>query len=93
MSKSRKRVQYQIIGSSSNPNNPSNCCPGTGNEVLCLSIPSPINVTLLGTQLTLELPCLRLTSEKPLTQSQQQELLNKLTSLIDNLIKGTTSST
>jgi hypothetical protein len=36
------------------------CC--IGDEILCISIPCPIVIVLNGLQLTLELPCIRLTS-------------------------------
>jgi hypothetical protein len=41
------------------------CCDGT--EILCLSIPCPATLVLLGLELNLELQCLRLTSVGGLT--------------------------
>ncbi|MBA4536683.1 hypothetical protein H1Z61_05875 [Bacillus aquiflavi] len=48
------------------------CC--TGNEILCISIPSPIDIVLLGIQLQIELPCLRITSPSTLSNEQIEQL-------------------
>lgn len=68
---------------------PDGCC--TGNEILCVSIPCPISIVLLGLQLQLELPCIRLTSQDNLTPAQVQQLLGFLSNLLGNL--GTNIST
>ena len=62
---------------------PEGCC--TGNEILCVSIPCPVNIVLLGLDLQLELPCLRLTSQGNLSSNQITQVLNALTSLIGSL--------
>lgn len=64
---------------------PEGCC--TGNEILCVSIPCPIDIVLLGLQLRLELPCIRLTSpgDTPLTQGEVQQIIQVLTGVIGNL--------
>lgn len=62
---------------------PEGCC--TGNEILCVSIPCPISIVLLGLQLQLELPCIRLTSQDNLTPTQVQQLLGFLSGLLGNL--------
>ena len=65
---------------------PEGCC--TGNEILCISIPCPVTIVLLGLKLTLELPCIRLTSQTPLTPSQVQQILQVLSNLLGNLLSG-----
>lgn len=62
---------------------PAGCCDGT--EILCVSIPCPVTVVLLGLQLQLELPCIRLTSPGSLTTEQLQQLLAILTGIIGGL--------
>ena len=62
---------------------PDGCC--TGNEILCVSIPCPINIVLLGLDLQLELPCIRLTSQDNLSSDQINQLLQVLTNLLGNL--------
>ncbi len=62
---------------------PEGCCEG--NEILCVSIPCPITIVLLGLQLQLELPCIRLTSQSPLSTEQVNQLLGVLTNLLGNL--------
>ena len=52
------------------------CC--TGDEILCVSVPSPISVALLGRKLTLEAPRVKLTSEMSLTGRQTVHLLRVL---------------
>lgn len=62
---------------------PEGCC--TGNEILCVSIPCPISIVLLGLQLQLELPCIRLTSEQNLNSDQITRLLQVITNLLGSL--------
>jgi hypothetical protein len=62
---------------------PSGCCQG--NEILCLSIPCPVSIVLLGINLQLELPCLRLTSTTPLTGAQANQVLQALTNVINSV--------
>ncbi|MFZ5988945.1 MAG: hypothetical protein ACOYWZ_17725 [Bacillota bacterium] len=62
---------------------PEGCCQG--NEILCISIPCPVTIVLLGLTLQLELPCIRLTSQDGLTGDQVNQLLQVLTSLLGNL--------
>ncbi|MBP1759872.1 MAG: hypothetical protein H6Q63_789 [Firmicutes bacterium] len=59
---------------------PQGCC--TGNEILCISIPCPISIVLLGISLQLELPCVRLTSQQVLTGTQAAQSVNALTGII-----------
>lgn len=63
------------------------CCPTgcTGSEILCVTIPSPVTIVLLGTRLQLELPCLRLTSAQDLTSEQITALLNLLAAIIGGI--------
>jgi hypothetical protein len=76
-------------GNNNNGNNgnecPEGCC--TGNEILCVSIPCPIDIVLLGLQLRLELPCIRLTSQgdTPLGEADVQQLIRVLTGILGNL--------
>ncbi|MED1602505.1 hypothetical protein [Alkalihalophilus marmarensis] len=64
-----------------NENGPiESCC--TGNEILCLGIPSPIDIVLLGLELQLELPCVRLTAPNPLTDGQISQLLQVLQGIL-----------
>ncbi len=65
------------------PQCPEGCCNGT--EILCVSIPCPVNIVVLGIDLTLELPCIRLTSGTPLSSAQVSQLLQALTSIISTL--------
>lgn len=59
------------------------CC--TGDEILCISIPCPIDVVLLGIELQIELPCVRITSTETLTGSQVQQLVGVLTGILGAL--------
>ncbi|EZP76791.1 hypothetical protein H839_09353 [Parageobacillus genomosp. 1] len=71
------------------PQCPEGCCQG--DEILCISIPCPITIVLLGLELQLELPCIRLTSPDNLTPTQAQQILASLTNLLGNLVTNTTS--
>lgn len=62
---------------------PEPCCQP--NDILCISIPCPIQIVLLGLQLNLELPCLRLSSGTPLTAEQVNQILEFLGSFLGNL--------
>jgi len=62
---------------------PPGCCTGT--EILCTSIPCPINIVVLGLQLQIELPCIRISSPTALTPQQVQSVLQVLTNLLTNL--------
>lgn len=62
---------------------PEGCCDGS--EILCVSIPSPISIVLLGLELQLELPCIRLSSPDVLSAAQVENLLGFLSSLIGSL--------
>ena len=62
---------------------PPGCC--TGDEILCISIPCPISIVLLGLNLRLELPCIRLTSNTPLTSEQTNQLIQTLTGILGSL--------
>ncbi|WP_227940100.1 hypothetical protein [Alkalihalobacillus deserti] len=68
---------------------PEGCCEG--DELLCVSIPCPITIVLLGLELQLELPCIRLTSQDDLTADQVQQLLGFLSNLLGNLGTNITS--
>ncbi|HZG59352.1 MAG TPA: hypothetical protein VEY68_02420 [Anoxybacillus sp.] len=71
------------------PQCPEGCCEG--DEILCISIPCPITIVLLGLELQLELPCIRLTSPDNLTPTQAQQILAFLTNLLGNLGTNITS--
>lgn len=68
---------------------PAGCC--TGDEILCISIPCPISIVLLGIDLTLELPCVRLTSTSPLTATQTNQLVQAVTKILGSLGTGITA--
>ncbi|RHW41551.1 hypothetical protein D1B31_07460 [Neobacillus notoginsengisoli] len=72
-------------GSQQPPQNecPEGCC--TGDEILCISIPCPISIVLLGLDLQLELPCIRLSSVNGLTAGQTQQVLAVLANLLGAL--------
>ncbi|UTR13563.1 hypothetical protein MM221_13125 [Salipaludibacillus sp. LMS25] len=66
-------------------NNDNNVCPDsccTGDEILCLGIPCPIDIVLLGIELQVELPCIRISSPEELTEDQVQQLLGVLQSIL-----------
>lgn len=65
------------------PQCPEGCC--TGDEILCVSIPCPIDIVLLGIDLRLELPCVRLSSGSPLTSAQLGQILQVLQSLLGGI--------
>ena len=62
---------------------PEGCC--TGDEILCISIPCPISIVLLGLDLQLELPCIRLSTVNGLSAAQTQQLLGVLANLLGAL--------
>ncbi|WP_259417624.1 hypothetical protein [Bacillus toyonensis] len=62
-------------------------CQCDGKEALCVSIPVPITVVLLGTKLQVELPCIRITSEEDITP-----VLKKLIKSLGGLLGGSGSS-
>lgn len=62
---------------------PAGCCTGT--EILCVSIPCPITIVLLGLTLTLNLPCIRLTSTTPLSAAQTNQIIQLLTTILGSL--------
>ncbi|TBX78429.1 hypothetical protein E0M25_10090 [Bacillus mycoides] len=62
-------------------------CQCDGNEALCVSIPVPITVVLLGTKLQVELPCIRITSEEDITP-----VLKKLIKSLGGLLGGSGST-
>ncbi|MGU3369275.1 hypothetical protein [Bacillus mycoides] len=62
-------------------------CQCDGNEALCVSIPVPITVVLLGTKLQVELPCIRITSEEDITPA-----LKKLIKSLGGLLGGSDST-
>ena len=62
---------------------PEGCC--TGNELLCISIPCPITIVLLGLTLQLELPCVKLTSQDILTGAQISQLTQVLSGILGSL--------
>ncbi|PFI29037.1 hypothetical protein COI72_29545 [Bacillus cereus] len=64
-----------------------NKCQCDGNEALCVSIPVPITVVLLGTKLQVELPCIRITSEEDITP-----VLKKLIKSLGGLLGGSGST-
>lgn len=62
---------------------PPSCC--VGDELLCIGIPCPIDIVILGLQLRLELPCVRLTSGTDLTPEQVQQLIGVLVLILQNI--------
>ncbi len=68
------------------PQCPEGCCTGT--EILCISIPCPVTIVLLGITLTLNLPCLSLSSPNPLTGAQTDQLLGALRGVLGGLSAG-----
>ncbi|WP_368504831.1 hypothetical protein AB3N04_04010 [Alkalihalophilus sp. As8PL] len=71
------------MGNNNNNVCPDSCC--TGDEILCIGIPCPIDIVLLGIELQVELPCVRLTSPGPLTEDQIQQLLDVLQGVLGSL--------
>ncbi|WP_019415147.1 hypothetical protein [Paenisporosarcina sp. TG20] len=71
------------MGSNNNNVCPDSCC--TGEEILCIGIPCPIDIVLLGVELQVELPCVRVTSPEDLTDVQVRELLGVLTGVLQGL--------
>lgn len=60
---------------------PAGCCDGS--ELLCISIPCPVQIVLLGAlNLELEIPCIRLSSQGGLTGAQANQLLGLLTGIL-----------
>lgn len=72
-----------IVEPQQQPQCPPGCC--TGNEILCISIPCPVSIVLLGIDLTLELPCVRLTSTTPLSSAQVSQLIQAITGILGSL--------
>jgi len=62
-------------------------CQCDGKEALCVSIPVPITVVLLGTKLQVELPCIRITTEEDITP-----VLKKLIKSLGGLLGGSGSN-
>lgn len=62
-------------------------CQCDGKEALCVSIPVPITVVLLGTKLQVELPCIRITSEEDI-----KPVLKKLIKSLGGLLGGSGST-
>ena len=60
---------------------PDSCC--TGDEILCIGIPCPIDIVVLGIDLQLEIPCVRLTSTGDLTDMNVQQLTGVLTGILE----------
>lgn len=71
------------MGNNNNNVCPDSCC--TGEEILCIGIPCPIDIVLRGMELQVELPCVRVTSPEDLTDTQVQELLDLLTGVLEVL--------
>jgi hypothetical protein len=71
------------MGNNNNNTCPDSCC--TGDEILCIGIPCPIDIVLLGIELQVELPCVRLTSPGTLTGDQVQQLLGVLQGILGAL--------
>lgn len=65
------------------PQCPEPCCGPT--DILCVSIPCPIQIVLLGIPLTVELPCIRIFSDGQLTPAQVQQILAALQNLLGSL--------
>ncbi|MGO4886195.1 hypothetical protein ACJ2A9_00425 [Anaerobacillus sp. MEB173] len=79
------------MGNDNNNVCPESCC--MGDEILCIGIPCPIDIVLLGIELQLELPCVRLSSQGDLTEAQVQRLLGVLQRILGALGNlGTTAA-
>lgn len=61
----------------------SDCC--TGDEILCVSIPCPIDLVILGFDLRIELPCLRITSNSTLTDEQKNKIVKAIKDTVTNI--------
>jgi hypothetical protein len=83
------KTKHGTLQQTQQPQCPEGCCQG--DEILCISIPCPITIVLLGLELQLELPCIRLTSPDNLTLTQTQQILASLTNILGNLGTNTTS--
>lgn len=62
---------------------PPGCC--TGDELLCVSIPCPITVVLLGLSVQAELPCIRLTAGAPISGAQISQLREAFSGTVKSL--------
>ncbi|TMW69926.1 hypothetical protein FGB90_19065 [Alteribacter natronophilus] len=64
---------------------PDGCC--NGDEILCVAIPCPVDIVLLGIHLRLELPCIRLSGlgDTPLSEADVQRLLQVLSGIIGSI--------
>jgi len=71
------------MGNNNNNVCPDSCC--TGDEILCIGIPCPIDIVLLGIELQVELPCVRVSSPGDLTEDQVQQLLGVLQGILGAL--------
>ncbi|WP_078577939.1 hypothetical protein [Salipaludibacillus agaradhaerens] len=72
------------MGNNNNNVCPDSCC--TGDEILCLGIPCPIDIVLLGIELQVEIPCIRISSPTELTEDQVQQLLGVLQGILASLV-------
>jgi len=62
---------------------PEGCCQE--GDILCISIPCPVQIVLLGIPLQLELPCLRLSSGAGVTTEQINQIIQVLTNILGSL--------
>ncbi|ERJ13124.1 hypothetical protein [Haloplasma contractile] len=63
--------------------NGNGCCQL--DDLLCVSIPEPVQIVLLGIPLTLELPCLRLFSDEEITTEQVNDIIQFISGLLSNI--------
>ncbi|MTI47301.1 hypothetical protein [Sporosalibacterium faouarense] len=59
------------------------CCKG--DELLCIAIPVPITVVILGFELNVDIPCIRITAPDDMSSDQANDLMNSLNGILSNL--------
>jgi hypothetical protein len=75
------------------PQCPESCCSGT--ELVCVSIPCPINIVLLGglLNINLDLRCLKIESNGELTPDEMINILQTLSNLLGGLVGSLQTTT
>lgn len=71
-------------GNGNNRRCPEGCC--TGEEILCISIPCPVQIVILGLELELNIPCISLGANQDLTDAQLQQILELLRGLLGGIV-------
>jgi len=72
---------------------PNSCCSGT--ELVCVSIPCPVNIVLLGglLDINLDLRCLTIESNGQLTPDQVTNIVQTLSNLLGSLLGSLQTTT